>query len=68
MSGQGEPTEIEVAAAAELLVTSGAKANVEARLRTLHAQATRVLETAPLDPEGVAVLRHVADKLALRTS
>ncbi|MCB9612863.1 MAG: hypothetical protein H6722_10470 [Sandaracinus sp.] len=36
--------------------------------RDLHGQAMAVLETAPLDAEGVAVLRHVADKLALRTS
>jgi geranylgeranyl diphosphate synthase type I len=68
MSGKGEPSEAEVAAAAELLVTSGAKANVEKRLHELHAKATAVLESAPLDREGVAVLRHVADKLALRTS
>ncbi|MBX3251506.1 MAG: polyprenyl synthetase family protein [Myxococcales bacterium] len=68
MAGKGIASDVEAAAAAELLVTSGAKANVEARLRELHAAATAVLDAAPLDPRGAEVLRHVADKLALRTS
>jgi len=60
------PHDADVAAAMELIVSSGAKKNVEDRLETLLAQAISVLEDAPLDDLGVATLKHVADRLAVR--
>ena len=55
-------------AASALLVSSGAKANVEARLKTLLAAAHGALEGAPFSPEGVGLLKAVADRLAVRSS
>ena len=62
------PTDAEVAAAVELIVSSGAKANVEQRLRDRLEQAQVALGAAPLDKDGVAVLDFVAQKLALRSA
>jgi geranylgeranyl diphosphate synthase type I len=55
-----------VAAASELLVRCGARADTEARIGALLAQAKRSLEDAPLHEPGVSMLRELADRLAVR--
>ncbi len=62
----GEQAEEVIAAAAELLITSGARANVEARLRARSEEAKAVLSDTPLDENTKEILRGLADRLALR--
>lgn len=62
------PSDADVAAASELLITSGAKANVEARLEKLHQQAIDALADAPFGEDGKELLRFLAGKLAKRNS
>ena len=62
------PTDAQVEAASKLIIACGARANVEARLRSLLDQAHGALESAPFDGPGVAVLKHLAERLALRKS
>lgn len=64
--GVADATEEDIASAAELIVTSGAKANVEARLTALIADAKAAIDGDALDAAGAVYLRHVADKLAIR--
>ena len=63
-----EPADTDIAAAMELMVSSGAKANVEARLDQLLTAAKASLKDAPLSDEGKVLLAQVADKLAYRSS
>ncbi|MEM9074178.1 MAG: polyprenyl synthetase family protein [Myxococcota bacterium] len=62
------PTDAQVAAASELIVSSGARANVEARLETLLGEANSALDKAPFDGIGVETLRFLAQRLAVRSS
>lgn len=64
--GQADASEEDIASAAELIVTSGAKANVEARLTALIEQAKAALTGEAIDEASAGYLRHVADKLAIR--
>lgn len=66
--GGQDRSEPALEAASALLVSSGAKANVEARLKTLLAAAHGALEGAPFSAEGVTLLKAVADRLAVRSS
>lgn len=52
----------------ELLITTGARAEVEKMIGTLRAQALRALETAPFPPSAVADLRRLADIATARPS
>lgn len=60
----GGASETQIAEAAELLITSGARANVEARLAAHLEAATAVLE-GDVDPKGH--LRGLAGRLAVRS-
>ena len=62
------PTDAQVAAASELIVASGARANVEARLTTLLSEANAALDAAPFKGPGVETLRWLARRLAVRSS
>jgi geranylgeranyl diphosphate synthase type I len=66
LAGEGDDEPL-IAAAAELLVTSGAKANVEKRLRDRADEAKAALASAPIDASARAILEGLADRLALRT-
>lgn len=61
-----QPSADQVGAATELLVRSGIRAQVEERLSELLGKAHAALDAAPFGADGVAVLRFVADKLAIR--
>lgn len=61
-----EPSDAQVAAASELIISSGARANVEARLMTLLEQAKSALKAAPFDGPGVQSLAWLAERLAIR--
>ncbi|MEM1413423.1 MAG: polyprenyl synthetase family protein [Myxococcota bacterium] len=67
MSGS-DRSEATLAAAGRLLIESGAKANVEARLQELLAAAHGALDAAPFSAEGVTLLKGIADRLAVRSS
>ena len=56
-----------IAAAAELLISSGAKANIEKRLRTRADEAKAALDGAPIDGAARTILEGLADRLALRS-
>ncbi len=62
------PTDAQVAAASELIVSSGARKNVEERLTTLLARANAALDAAPFEGPGVETLRWLARRLAVRSS
>lgn len=62
------PTDEQVAAASELIVSSGARANVEARLAKLLEEANAALDAAPFEGPGVDTLRWLARRLAVRSS
>jgi geranylgeranyl diphosphate synthase type I len=64
--GRPEATDDEIAAATELLVSSGARRNVEQRLGALLEQATAALDRGPLVDPGRAMLREIAGALAIR--
>lgn len=64
--GQKDAAEADVAKAAELLTSCGARKNVETQLMSLLDQAKASLFDAPLREEGKAKLGLVADKLAVR--
>lgn len=64
---EGGASEAEIAAASELLITSGARANVEARLTQRLDEAKAALGSAPLNEEGKQRLRVLADRLAVRS-
>lgn len=61
--GKLEAPDQAVAAAAEVLISCGAKAKVEQRVSDLHGEATRALETADFDGTH---LRALADMMAIR--
>ncbi len=60
------PTDAQVAAASELIISSGARQNIETRLTTLLEQANNALSAAPFDGPGVETLRWLAERLAIR--
>ncbi|MFT5357842.1 MAG: geranylgeranyl diphosphate synthase type I [Polyangiales bacterium] len=62
----GEDKEGDVDAAIALLVSSGAKANVENRLLQRADESKAALQGAPLDSAGIEILACLADRLALR--
>lgn len=62
----GEEKEGDVDAAVALLVSCGAKANVENRLRQRADESKAALQGAPLDSAGITILAGLADRLALR--
>ena len=64
MAGEGD--EADVAAATELLIASGAKKNVEDRLRARAEESKAILVDAPIDARGKEILAGLADRLALR--
>lgn len=64
MEGTGSDEDVDAAIA--LLVSSGAKENVENRLRQRADESKAALKGAPLDPAGVEILAGLADRLALR--
>ncbi len=64
--GKRDASEVELAAAREALVACGAKAEVEARLDALAAEAARALESPVLHAPGVELLRALAERLARR--
>lgn len=66
--GNGQASEAEVAAAAELLVSSGVRAHVEQRLAALVAQADAALASPALTAEGRALLAGLAKILAHRSA
>lgn len=66
--GNAAATDAEVAAAAELLVTSGVKARVEQRLGGLVAQAEAALGSPALGSEGRQLLLDLAKILAHRSA
>ena len=55
-----------VARALELIVRSGARERVEARLRELLAEAQAALQTSVLDAQGAAMLHELSELLAQR--
>ncbi|MEM7606170.1 MAG: polyprenyl synthetase family protein [Myxococcota bacterium] len=63
----GEGSEADVTAATELLVSSGAKAAVQAKLESQLAAAKTTLDGAPISDEGRSLLFGLADRLALRS-
>lgn len=62
----GEPSDAQVAAASELIISSGARKNVETRLTTLLDQAKAALKAAPFKGQGVETLEWLAERLAIR--
>jgi geranylgeranyl diphosphate synthase type I len=64
--GRADATDEDLRRAAEILVACGAKAEVEARTNALLEQAKRSLDGAPLAEAGIAMLRALADRFALR--
>ncbi len=64
----GDPaaSDAAVARAKDALVASGARAAVESRAVTLLERAKAALEGTPLHAKGVAMLRDLADRLAIR--
>lgn len=62
----GEEKEGDVDAAVALLISCGAKANVESRLRQRADESKAALQEAPLDSAGITILAGLADRLALR--
>ena len=66
--GRADATPDEVDAAIAVLTSSGARADVEARLEALLAQADAALTGAPLEEPGTTMLRELAAKLAYRST
>jgi len=66
--GRMDATEAEVAAAAEVLVKSGARAEVEQKLVSLRDAAVAELDVDCLGDEGRALLSGIADKLVVRSA
>jgi geranylgeranyl diphosphate synthase type I len=64
--GNKDASDAEVAAAAELLVRSGARRNVEQRLATLLERACAALDNGCLLDPGRSMLRELAGALAIR--
>jgi geranylgeranyl diphosphate synthase type I len=64
--GRADASEADVRSAMTFLVESGAKARVESRLDGLLASALAVLDAAPIDPVGRALLGELAHKIARR--
>jgi len=64
--GRGDADDAAVAAAREVLVRTGAKEAVEARLSTLTRQAIDALATGGLREPGVTMLRELAERLGAR--
>lgn len=64
--GNREASEAQVEAARALLVESGAKARVQARLETLLGEAGAALEGSELDPAGLGLLGELTQRLASR--
>jgi len=66
--GRADATEEEIAAAAEMLVESGARAEVEQKLVSLRDAAVAELACDSLNEEGRALLSGIADKLVVRSA
>ncbi|HEY8430708.1 MAG TPA: polyprenyl synthetase family protein [Sandaracinaceae bacterium] len=66
--GKADASDAQVQAALEVIERSGAKADVEARLRELLDEALAVLASAPLEEPGRGMLRELAQRLAVRAS
>ena len=62
------PSETLISAASELIVTSGAKSNVERRLQTRLDEADETLKKAPFHPKGVEKLRWLSQRLVVRSA
>lgn len=65
--GNTEASDEEIARATELLVTSGARAQVERRLDELVRETHRAIDEGPFDEGGAQLLRDVSDKLTVRS-
>jgi len=66
--GQTDASDQDVAAAAKLLIESGARAEVEQTLLSLRDAAVAELSVDSLNEEGRALLRGIADKLVVRSA
>ncbi len=64
--GNANATDDEVELATALLVDCGARAEVEASLAGLLAEATAVLDAAPLSAQGISMLGELVELLAVR--
>lgn len=64
--GNAEASDTDIAAATKLLVDSGARKSVEARLETLYQSANAALEGAGLIEPGVTMLRELAEAIVRR--
>jgi geranylgeranyl diphosphate synthase type I len=64
--GNPEANDDTVARALELIVRSGARERVEARLRELLAEAQAALQTNVLEAQGAAMLHELSEQLAQR--
>ncbi len=64
--GHTDASERDIMAAAELIISSGARKNVEDRLAALLAEAEAALGQAPFEDSGRTMLREVAQRLAIR--
>ena len=62
----GQTSDENLAAASELLVTSGARANIEKRLHDRSEEAKAALASASIDEGGKTILSGLADRLAHR--
>ena len=62
------PSDADVKAATQLVIDCGAKARVEAQVKTLLAKALGTLDGGSLHPSGVRRLKDIAHKLAIRTA
>jgi len=66
--GRAHASDVQIAAAAELLVESGARAEVEQKLSTLRDAAVAKLDVPHFNPEGRALLTGIADMLVVRSA
>ncbi len=66
--GRADASDAEVRAALDAIERSGARTDVEAQLRALLDEALARLEGAPITEPGRAMLRELAERLAVRSS
>lgn len=66
--GNTDASDAAVAAACDVLLRCGAREHLEARLAELLARAHAALHDAPLQPQGLSMLRELADKVAQRSA
>jgi geranylgeranyl diphosphate synthase type I len=65
--GNPDTTPEEATAVARLLEDCGSRRRVEAALQECVDQALQALDSAPLDPHGVILLRALAERIAIRS-